>query len=319
MRKKLIAVAAVVVIIGGALFIPVGGEARSKTKGPVASMDLSSFSADPPSTSLRLLFIHHSVGGQLLANPGDNKDIADSIHVSHENGGGLRKLLQNNGYEVHEASYGSELGENTDLFDWLPKFQHHMDKVLTCNLNDEYATDGARNRIVLFKSCYPNSRFVGEGSAPGDPAGPELTVENAKATLTALLPELGKQPDTLFVYLTAPPNAPKYPAEPAWKWLAKKALGKPDAARVLADRAALAREFNNWVRSPDGWLKDYPHNNVVVFDYYDALTDGGASNLSQYPSGDGSDSHPSSEGQKRVAAALLPFLNRAVRRAGLSD
>jgi hypothetical protein len=72
------------------------------------------------------------------------------------------------------------------------------------------------------------------------------------------------------------------------------------------------------MKSPEGWLKGYPEKNVVVFDYYDVLTEGGASNLSRFASGDGRDSHPSAEGNQKAAAAFAPFINRAVRRAGLA-
>jgi hypothetical protein len=82
--------------------------------------------------------------------------------------------------------------------------------------------------------------------------------------------------------------------------------------------ARLAREFNNWLAGKDGWLKDSTLTNVVVFDYYDVLTQHGASNWSRYPTGDGFDSHPSREGNQMAAKAFVPFLNRAVHRAGLS-
>ena len=58
---------------------------------------------------------------------------------------------------------------------------------------------------------------------------------------------------------------------------------------------------------------------MIVFDYYDVLTDGPASDLSRYATGDGSDSHPSSAGNTRAAAALVPLLNRAARRAGIAE
>lgn len=318
MNKKVVAAAVGLVAAAGALWIPVGGEAHSKPAGRGSVMDLSAYSDARPAAPLRLLFIHHSCGGQLLAETGPEKEIANCILETHENGGGLRKRLEGEGYDVHEASYGSELGENTDLFDWLPKFRDKMDKVLTCSLNDRYDTDGTKNRIVLFKSCYPNSRFTEMGSPPGNPQGPELTVWNAKATLGALLGEFKKYPDTLFVYFTAPPNAPGYAPDPAWKWLMKSVMGKPDTGKVMARRAELARAFNDWVASPDGWLKDYPLRNVAVFDYYDVLTGHGESNLLRFPTGDGTDSHPSAEGQKRVTVEFVPLLNRAVRRAGLS-
>ena len=81
---------------------------------------------------------------------------------------------------------------------------------------------------------------------------------------------------------------------------------------------ALAREFNHWLSGEDGWLKDSHLTNVAVFDYYHILTGYGASDLSCYPTGGGFDSHPSREGNEEAAAAFAPFLNRAVRRAGLA-
>lgn len=320
MSKKLLVSAGAFVVALGLLFIPIEGKAPAAT-GPIArasSMDLSGFSSAPPESPLDLLFIHHSCGGQLLTDPGPDKESASCIYDSHPNGGGLRKKLIDQGYRVHEASYGSEIGENTDMFDWLPKFRTKMDKVLRVAKNDEMLPDGQVNRIVVFKSCYPNNRFVGEGTAPGNPAGPELTVWNAKATLTALLPEFAKHKDTLFVYVTAPANILKIPREPAWKWAAKRILGKPSEAEVSQKQADLARVFNNWVKSPDGWLNGYPEKNVVVFDYYDVLTNKGESNFSLYGSKGNTDNHPSSEGNAKTADEFVPFLNQAVRRAGLS-
>jgi hypothetical protein len=97
-------------------------------------------------------------------------------------------------------------------------------------------------------------------------------------------------------------------------------LRVPNWSEEFAERAALAREFNNWVVDPNGWLRDYHVNNVVAFDLFDVLTEGGASNLLRYPTVfEGAiDSHPSAEGNARAAAAFVPFMNRAVRRAGLS-
>lgn len=276
------------------------------------SMDLSAYSADPPATPLRLLFIHHSCGGQLLAPAGPN-DGDHCIYRSHPNGGGLRALLEQSGYEVHEASYGSRIGEDTDLFDWLPKFSGQMDEVLSFAQQDER---GARNQIVMFKSCYPNSSSVGEGRPPGNPEGPDLTGWNARATMTEVLAQLAKHPDVLFVYVTAPPLAPGT-RRPAWKRLARTILGMPGDAVGLAASAAIARSFNDWLRSPDGWLRGYASSNVVVFDYFDVLAD--SRGLLRYPTGEaGSDSHPSAAGNARAARELVPLLNRAVRRAGLS-
>jgi hypothetical protein len=309
--------------LAGAMFIPVGGgsAAADAARAPARAtdaIDLSTFSDQKPTQPLALVVIHHSCGGQMLAAPGPEMESAKCVYDAHPNGGGLRKLLEEQGYAVHEASYGSEIGDKTDLFDWPPKFQTKMDKILRVKRNDELLPEGQINQVVVFKSCFPNNEFVGQGTPPGNPAGPELTVANAKAALSAVLPELEKHPKTLFLYVTAPANAPNAPPEPAWRWLAKTVLGKAHNREVVAKQAALARDFNQWVVSKDGWLKDYRLKNVAVFDYYGALTDG-RSGLSAYATDAGRDSHPSREGNERAAKQLVPLLNRAVRRAGLSD
>jgi hypothetical protein len=289
-------------------------------KGDV--MDLSAFSDARPEKSLAVLFLHHSCGGQMLGAPGPEegpgKGTRLEIWTTHPNGGGGRRLLEENGYRVNEASYDSKIGEKTDLFDWWPKFRDQMDLVARTRLQDELLPEGQKNDVVVFKSCYPNNDFVGEGEAPGNPAGPDLTLANAQATMMKVREELARHPDTLFVYMTSPPRAPQVPRERAWKWLAKKALGRPDAAAAHAAQAEVARKFTNWVNAPDGWLAGYAGKNLAVFNYYDVLTDGGRSNLSRYSADGGWDSHPSSAGNQKVAREMVSFLNRAARRAGLS-
>lgn len=286
----------------------------SEQAGRALPLDLSNYDSAPPERPLHLLFIHHSCGGQLLAAPGPEQG-TNCIYATHPNGGGLRSRLEKHSYIVHEASYGSRIGQNTDLFDWLPKFRDNMEQVLTCEAQDARYTDGRRNDIVLFKSCFPNNAFRSEGRPPGNPAGPELTVWNAKAACLALLEEFRKHPRVLFVCVTAPPLGPKTRPLPLWRRLLKKVRGPDDN---LAMSALLAREFNQWLAGEKGWLNNSGLTNVVVFDYFDILSGGGGSGLSLYPTADGYDSHPSREGNEKAAAALVPFLNRAVRRAGLN-
>lgn len=313
MKKALLIIVALGVLAFATLFIPVSpGDAPStpSMSARPARLDLSAFPDAPPPELTDLLFIHHSCGGQLLAPEGDGVG-TNCVYVSHPNGGDLRTRLEEGGYRVHEASYGSRIGEDTDIFHWLPKFRTQMSEILVCDVQDTPLPEGRRNRIVLFKSCYPNNYFRAQGTAPGDPSGPELTVWNAKATYAALLEEFKKQPDVLFVCLTAPPLASKARPQPLWKIVAKKVLGRP--TNVLAQSGPLAREFNNWLSAQDGWLKDYPLKNVVVFDLYDVLTDA-KSDFLAYPTGEGYDSHPSREGNRKAAEAFVPFLNRAYNR-----
>ncbi len=82
-----------------------------------------------------LLFIHHSCGGALLADPGavtggEKGSGNRCIYGSHPNGGGLRTLLAGAGYQVNELSYESRLGEDTDICHWRKKFATQMYRIL---------------------------------------------------------------------------------------------------------------------------------------------------------------------------------------------
>jgi hypothetical protein len=303
----------------GTLLIPIDSAQPSPTNARVDGMNFDSYASTPPRKPLRALFIHHSCGGQLLARRGASSETADCIYVAHPNGGGLRDLLVKSGYEVGEASYGSAIGQDTDLFHWQPKFRASMDKVLRVAMNDEPLRDRVRNDIVIFKSCFPNNEFVGEGTEPGNPAGPELTLANAKAALSSLLPEFRKHPDVLFVYVTAPPLASVAQSQPLWKWAARKLTGRPDPAMEEARQGEIARKLNDWAVARDGWLAGYDATNVAVFDYFGVLTADGASNHLAYLGDDRTDSHPSTQGNSLSAERFVPFLNQAVRRAGLSE
>jgi hypothetical protein len=263
-----------------------------------------------PERPLRILFLHHSIGGQLLADEGP--DSPDG--VTHPCGGGLRRLLEARGAMVHEAGYGSRLGEHTDLFDWLPKFRDHMDTLLRIEKQDALLPEGVVNDVVMFKSCFPNNQFVGPGSEPGRPLGRELTEANAKATLRALLPLFAARPRTLFIYLTTPPVAPVVWPESPLKGIAKKLLGKPTNREKFAAMGESAKRVQTWAGASDGLLHGYPESNVAVFDYFGILT-GGNSPFLAYPTGArGDDSHPSAEGQRIAARAFVSFLRTALAR-----
>jgi hypothetical protein len=308
MKTWLVAGAVASVVVGAVALIPIQSTARSVPASrpkPAAPGKVAA-----PARPLDLLFIHHSVGDQLLAEPG-----RDGVKGQSSNGGGLRRLLEQDGYRVHTATYGSALGEHTDLFDWPDKFQKHGDEVVTTADGNVAMPGGKKHDVVLFKSCFPNNRFLGRGEAPGNAKGPALTVENAKAALRSLLPAFERHPDTLFVYLTIPPNAPRTYPERLGVWVLRALTGRSTTSK-MERQAELARELNSWVVSEQGWLAGYSRKNVAVIDYYDFLT-GGQSNFLAYPSKDGKDSHPTSEGQKRVAPDVLRALNTAVERAGI--
>lgn len=269
----------------------------------VKTVDLSRYSSAPPDHRLNLLFIHHSCGGQWLADPG-SKDCKDAICKTHPNGGGLRRALEANNYEVHEASYNSIIGDKTDIKDWPPKFKKYMDRILRTRLQDELLPEGQVNQIIMFKSCFPNNNF------PNDDA-----VDQAMDAYKELLSIFEKYPDTLFIAVTAPPIVPPYETKNPLKAFAKKMLGRYKDVPAIGRRA---RYFNNWLKDiENGWLANYKLRNIVVFDYYDILTKHGKSNWAEYPTKNGRDSHPNKEGNNVATQEFIPFINKAIRYANI--
>lgn len=290
-----------------ALFFLVGAMAPTAWSTEVQNLQKGKEQVDG---LVNLLFIHHSCGGMLLAEPGKKVDGAKGssercIYSSHPLGGGLRALLNDAGFQVNELSYESRLGEDTDIEHWRGKFSNHMAELLRTGKQDEFLPAGETNSIVVFKSCYPNNDYTGEGQEPGNPDSSERTVANSKAAYNSLLPLFKQNPDVLFVALTPPPRAEPKPKNWKEKFLAvfKK---KPRDAEY-------ARSFNSWMADGEnGWLEEYEPGNVAVFDYYDILTDQGVSNWSRYPTKDGFDSHPSLQGNKKAAVVFVPFLEDAL-------
>jgi hypothetical protein len=292
------------------------------TIGDVTAAD----NPNPPTSPVKLIFIHHSTGGNWLADANDSSPYGE-----------LGKALMNNNYYVSATNYGwgpDGIGDRTDIVNWPEWFTGANHTAILTALYAEtgqniqefgawtrMATDpGGLNRIVLFKSCFPNSNLTGNPTDPAyaEPNDWEYSVANAKAVYNRLLTYFATRQDKLFVVITAPPlNESEYPED----------------AQTPAARAANARAFNNWL--VNNWLTGYAHSNVAVFDYYNVLTSNGGSpeindvgqatgnhhrwwngavqhiqsvnnNFPAYPSGD---SHPGTAGHRKATAEFLPLLN----------
>ena len=292
--------------------------------------------ASPPAATVKLVFVHHSTGENWLAD--DN--------------GRLGIALRDNNYFVSDTNYGwgppdedagsETIGDHTDMGHWHSWFSGpHRDAYLAALYAESgqhasyarRATDpGGPNRVVLFKSCFPNSHLGGSVDGPippiaqnpmrGEAAGSETyTVANAKGIYRQLLQYFATRPDRLFVVATAPPL---------------------DAGETDANAAANARAFNDWL--VDEWLVGYPQRNVFVFDFYNVLTSNGGSNRKNNPNVNdlgwadgnhhrygggaiwhtrsvanhtsaywsaGHDSHPSVAGNLKATGELVPLLNVA--------
>ncbi len=223
--------------------------------------------------SKRLLFVHHSVGQGMLDE------------------GGLTDSLLNMGIFVKGATYGDEIGQKTDMCDWLPKFTSNFKKLIEFkNHPDQYYKDGRTNDVIVFKSCYPNSHIESQGSGAGSASSSEKTVQNYKATFSELAAEFRKYPDKLFVYMTYPPLTP---------------------LETTPEAATRAREFNNWLLKE--FLPNYQREsglqNFQIFDLFDVLA--GEDNVlrRQFRREDERDSHPNTLGSKEATRRFMEFFS----------
>jgi hypothetical protein len=306
----------------------------------------------PPRQPVRLIFLHHSTGTNWLK----------------DNNGDLGAALKDNNYFVSDTNYGwgpnateiikktskkikmflyehvflikssIRIGDHTDIGNWWQWFRgpesSEILKALYVEGGQHSAYSrlekdpGGENEIVMFKSCFPNSGLQGDPNDPipsidnnplrGQDSGSEYhTVANAKGIYIDLLEYFKAHQEKLSVVMTAPP------------------LSDPTFS-------SNARAFNQWLVNE--WLRDYPYNNVFVFDFYNIQTTNGGSpdsndlnatsgnhhrwwngsvqhvvdgdpshNILAYPTKIGDD-HPSIAGNQKATAEFIPLLNVAYHR-----
>jgi len=245
-----------------------------------------------------LVFIHHSVGSNWLAAGLDSALVAKP-YIDLRNDMTYGTAVTND--TGRPASLGSVPGDSTDMHHWILWFNDYL-----AHVKQHHSTTA--NRIVMFKSCFPNSAIDSDGAEPGDPFSGSQTLANYRAvyrhpsgvghtytsgsvTYKPLEDVFAENPDTLFIPVTAPPLT--------WS-------GTDDAS------ARRARQFNNWLKNV--WLADYNSrhptlHNVAVFDFFDVLAtpDSDASHPDRLRSeygGSGDDAHPNTAGS---TAAIQVF------------
>jgi len=247
-------------------------EAQSSAAG--LSEAVSAMTARLDETDVtRMIFLHHSVGRGLLER------------------GKLREQLLNRGILVKGATFGDELGENTDMNFWLEKFRTQMPQMLSFKAHPNlYRSDSIRNDIVVFKSCFPNSDVVADGTEPGDPRVPVRTIANYRALFAELKQEFAKYPKTLFIYLTAPPLVPE--------------LTTPENAKR-------ARTFDTWVVNEfvSAYKQETGLDNFAAFDLFAVLADSDNVLKAEYRQNIEGDSHPNTKGSRTAVEAFLRFFD----------
>jgi hypothetical protein len=238
-------------------------------------------SADPPSTTTKLIFIHHSCGGNWLSNGNGN----------------LGNTLNSNKYYVSESDYGwdaqpdDNLGDHTNTIDWSLWFNDNkMPYVYNSNYNSAYtniiANPGGENEIIMFKSCYPLSE-VGE------------SIDDEKEVYNSLLAYFAAHQNKLFVLIT-PPGETEVSSylltRELGNWLVDTDNGwlKGYAGKnvFVFDFYCVLSEINSHHR----WAGDHVEH-VYAVDY-----DG----ISPYHNGD---DHPNTDGNQKATTEFVSLLN----------
>ncbi len=261
-----------------------------------------------------LMFIHHSVGQGWL-DSGLNAALLAKGYIDERNDITYGTTLTPDA--GRPASLGAVPGDNTDMNHWILWFNDYLGSARS------YGCATGVNRIVMFKSCFPNSDIGADGAEPGDPFSEDRVLVNYKAiyrhpsgpghvyshvgrAYKPLEDVFAASPDTLFIAVTAPPLC----------------YAPDETTNANAHRARL---FNNWLKNT--WLASYnaAHpslHNVAVFDLFDALAY--PDNDPQHPNrlrsaygGASGDSHPNEAGNQQLTKLFATnpdnFLDRAWR------
>ena len=247
-------------------------EAQSSAAGLSEAVSTMTARLDETAAT-RMIFMHHSVGRGLLER------------------GKLREQLLNRGILVKGATFGDELCEDTDMNYWLEKFRTRIPQILSFKAHpNQYRSDNITNDIVMFKSCFPNSDIVSDGAEPGDPSVPVRTIANYKALFAQLKQEFARYPNTLFIYLTAPPLVPE---------------------STTPENAGRARSFNAWMVNEfvPAYRKETGLDNFAAFDLFGVLA--GADNVLkvEYRQNIAGDSHPNTKASRTAVEAFLRFFD----------
>lgn len=237
---------------------------------------------------------HTSLSLEPGDNPGAPPQKLTLMWLHHSTGdyilkkGKLKKALEANNIDFYDINYkeavvdGYSIGDHTDPEDFPKNFNtpKYFDVMKRWELENKQQHD-----IIMFKSCYPASNIKSE-----------KMLENYKAYYLSMIPTFKQNPNVLFIPMTTPPLV---------------------IDKTTPENAARARKWSKWLTSE--YAKNIP--NVKVFNLFNSLAV-----MEGYPEENTlppqfakakDDSHPSRKGGKAVTRLFIPWLNRAIREAGL--
>lgn len=254
--------------------------------------------AKPVVSYTNIIFLHHSVGLGLIEN------------------GGLREKFHNLGYQFWDHDYNQPglrkptgvtpffsdtgtnyniPGDNTDLLPGLrdlfaqplitsgvPPLPQNC--VISGHENDKAFTCLMRHQVIIFKSCFPNSKIETDAK-----------LEQYKQIYRAIVARADQYPNHIFITLGFPP------------------LNAHDSLAPTAAEARRAREFTNWLAtSPD--VSGAAHPNFFVYNLFDKLA--GTDNFlkpAYYLDANTTDSHPNAQAGRDVSTDFVNFVDHAIK------
>lgn len=249
---------------------------------------------------IRVLFIHHSTGGNLIRQ-GEARErfrAADPRIEFWDHGydpTGIRKLLGIRafaGSPAHGLRDGSGAlqpqtwhfpGNNTDPDGLARLFQQPVFNPSRNALSHALDFD-----VIIFKSCYPVTAIADDGQ-----------LQTYRSHYLSIQTTIDHFPDRLFIPMTPPPLR---------------------ASLTTPQQAARARQFADWMQSEEFLGKDKTRRkNIAVFDFFDALAapaddEQYANTLRpRYCLPDVNDSHPNQLANEEVVVPWVDFVVESIR------
>jgi hypothetical protein len=191
----------------------------------LAAVSLSVLPAAAQERPIQILFMHHSTGGNLIAQ------------------GGVREAFTELGYEFWDHGYNEEglvdpsgtwlgvnwdmPGDNTDPDGWYNIFNQPVTDPASNTFSHMLQAD-----VIIFKSCFPSSNIDSE-----------WMLEEYQRYFLSIRDVIDQHPDKLFIPFTTPPLVPN---------------------ETSSDNAARARRWAEYLTS-DEYLDGHPNIAVFDF------------------------------------------------------
>jgi len=246
--------------------------------------------------NLRIIFLHHSTGRNLIRQGG----LRDLIAKRNEREGTHYEFWD---HDYNEIGLTGPSGQRMDESFEVPDDNTDpdgLDRLFSQPVHNP--PNNALSRllgfdVILFKSCFPVSAVRSRSQ-----------LEQYQRHYRSISKTMSQHPGNLFIVMTQPPlvawpfNQTIFPSSEKW-------TNAADARR--------AREFSQWLVSQD-FLDGLP--NVATFDLFDLLAEPDTSRRqpnmlrAKYRSGRlGLDAHPNADANRAIAPILVDALFESIR------